>query len=645
MARSPDRRSAADVRPGRVARSPRAARSLARPAQGAERSLVDMARALDLAPVGVLISRMRDGIFVYANAAVLGLLGYERAQVLGRTALEVGIWAIPDERRAMVEGIRAQGQIHNHLHALRLSSAAVVRGVISACLVRLDGEDHILGFLNQLRDLDSAFVALVDGAERVKQAERVARIGFWDWDLASDALIASPGLHALLDVPPGQTLDSVQALARHVLPQDRHLLEPGTYTAAGAPAAFPTIDLRVRLRDGSLRWVSWRGAATTGADGRLRHASGVAVDVTSRKEREQQLLLQAEIMNNMAEGVMLVRARDDKIVFANARFESLLGYRSGELLGHHVSIVNAGGTAEQLAVAEEISGTLRRKGMWSGEVHNRHKDGSSIWCLVNVSAFDFYSYGKVWVAVHSEFTQARQARLERDQALVALRSLSLRLQESIEAERRALARDVHDHLGASLTGMRMRLESLAADPPAERQLLQVTLAQLAQLAQSALSNSRELCNRLRPAILDDLGLLETCRWYLDDWEKTAGIRVQRRLAAVGSHPAVDTDLFRILQELLTNVARHSGATEVRVGLSLSRGQLVLRVQDNGRGLPANAQELGFGLLGVRERTRQHGGSLKIDASAAGTRVCARLQVAPEPAPPKPPRTRKRSKSP
>ena len=202
-----------------------------------------------------------------------------------------------------------------------------------------------------------------------------------------------------------------------------------------------------------------------------------------------------------------------------------------------------------------------------------------------------------------------------------LRWLSTRTNEAIEAERVALSREVHDHVGALLTGIRMQVDRLAQKWPADAPGAHDELRHIAKLCQAAQLSTRAICTRLRPPMLDDLGLIETCRWYVGDWAKNSGISAAGHFAELPLGPGTPVaDLFRILQELLTNVVRHSGATRVRVALYRCNDALRLRVADNGRGFGATARNAGFGLMGVRERVARSAGHVEIKSCARGAVV-------------------------
>ena len=135
-----------------------------------------------------------------------------------------------------------------------------------------------------------------------------------------------------------------------------------------------------------------------------------AAIAVERKQAEQKLRLQSEIAGNMFEGVVLVRASDDGIVYTNPRFEEMFGYGSGELIGKNIATVNAptnGRSPED--VAREIIASLNEYGVWSGEVQNVKKDGTPFWCRANISTLESSEYGTIWVTTHEDITERKRA--------------------------------------------------------------------------------------------------------------------------------------------------------------------------------------------------------------------------------------------
>lgn len=132
-------------------------------------------------------------------------------------------------------------------------------------------------------------------------------------------------------------------------------------------------------------------------------------DIQKREQLVEELRLQSEIIANLAEGVYLGRADDGVIVFTNPAFEKMFGYGSGEMIGKHVSILNAPSDKHPEETAKEIRGILDKTGSWQGEINNIKKDGTPFWCYAHVSMFDHPVYGKVWVTAHIDITERKQA--------------------------------------------------------------------------------------------------------------------------------------------------------------------------------------------------------------------------------------------
>ena len=153
----------------------------------------------------------------------------------------------------------------------------------------------------------------------------------------------------------------------------------------------------------------------------------------SERNRVNDLLqLHSEILAHMVESVHLIRVDDGVIVYTNLRFDSVFGYDPDELVGKHVSIINAPGEKTPEEVANEIIKNLNQAGVWKGEVHNIRKDGTSFWCYANVSTFKHPQYGSVWISVNRDITEHRQAEKELLEKSKALEELNIALKVLID---------------------------------------------------------------------------------------------------------------------------------------------------------------------------------------------------------------------
>jgi signal transduction histidine kinase len=216
-------------------------------------------------------------------------------------------------------------------------------------------------------------------------------------------------------------------------------------------------------------------------------------------------------------------------------------------------------------------------------------------------------------------------------SLQELHALNAQLQSVREEERTRLARELHDELGQALTAIRIDLAALKTAPGREWQSIDGILS----LVDETIRAVRRISSELRPGILDHLGLVAALEWAAEEFQTRTGIECKVSLPE--TNPAIDperaTALFRIFQETLTNIARHAGATEARVGLSLENGHVSLEVRDNGRGISADqlAASGSLGILGMRERTLLLGGEFTIAGDpGSGTTVRVRIPIANPP---------------
>jgi PAS domain S-box-containing protein len=209
-----------------------------------------------------------------------------------------------------------------------------------------------------------------------------------------------------------------------------------------------------------------------------------------------------------------------------------------------------------------------------------------------------------------------------------LRALGARVDAVREEEQRLMAREIHDQIGQALTALKLDLGWLRAQLPAENTAIANRSAAMDGLIDQTLETARRLSASLRPAMLDDLGLGAAITAQARDFERRTNVRCRLNLAGDDEIPSlVGLTLFRIVQEALTNVARHAQAHEVRINLSVDGGGVALAVADDGRGVTAEAlaRPVSLGLVGMRERALAVGGELSITgAPGQGTTVTVRV---------------------
>jgi PAS domain S-box-containing protein len=389
------------------------------------------------------------------------------------------------------------------------------------------------------------------------------------------------------------------------------------------------VELRCVWPDGSIHWNISLGRAFCDKTGQPVRLVGVARDITARKEAEQAHRRTEEryrsIVETAEEGIWLVD-REWRITFVNRRLARMFGYTAEEMLGRHISEFM---DEEERRAAPEH---MRSREQGQRSTHDskfRRKDGSVLWAIVAGNPLlDEQRRFTGALALIADITARKEAEEKLRQSAEAIEALSRCLLEVQETERQALARELHDEVGQSLTLLKLAVDRCRqADPAEVRARLEETQAMLGELVRRV----RNMSLDLRPSMLDDLGLLPALLWQFDRYRAQTQIEVLFTQAGLegrrfGTH--VETAVFRIVQEALTNVARHAGVRTVSVHVGAQDEVLRVQVQDGGRGFDVEAAQradASVGLRGMFERARLLGGRLEINSDpAAGTFLTARV---------------------
>jgi signal transduction histidine kinase len=233
------------------------------------------------------------------------------------------------------------------------------------------------------------------------------------------------------------------------------------------------------------------------------------------------------------------------------------------------------------------------------------------------------------VATGEDVSTARRAEEAIRRSEQELRLLSSRLLDLQDAERRRIARELHDVTAQNLFAIHIGLSRLLPElPDRYRPVIDECLG----LCEQSREEIRTLSYLLHPPMLDEAGLIAALKWYVDGFSARTGIKVQLNAEGYTERLPMDieTDLFRVVQECLANVHRHSGSRTAAVDLHRDSDGIVLRVEDWGRGMPREVRErrkiasVGVGIPGMRERLGQHQGNLEIKSGSRGTRITATI---------------------
>jgi PAS domain S-box-containing protein len=375
--------------------------------------------------------------------------------------------------------------------------------------------------------------------------------------------------------------------------------------------------------------------------GRITGTMGVGLDVTDKQQAEKKLQntyrLLERTLDSLKEVVMVVGDKKHRnIALCNKAVQEVFGYTPEELRGYSTRVLHIDDSHYQTfgKISEQ---ELEKKGYFHGEYQMKRKDGTIITSEHTISPLDEQ---KGWrhgvVSIIRDISERKQYMKQIESYSKRLKHLTSHLQKLQEEERTRIAREIHDEVGQIFSIIKFNLNSLKKDlsgpshsPPREQ--IRKEMEAMIDMTDNAIRSTRQFISELRPVVIDHMRLDEALEWLTQDFEKKYAIHTTFRKKTTVSKPGkqTKTHLFRILQETLTNVHRHAGASQVNVQLWETGKQLNLKIEDNGKGIQEQDKNKmsSLGLLGMQERVNDMGGTLSIEGQPGkGTTIVVAIPL-------------------
>ena len=503
------------------------------------------------------------------------------------------------------------------------------------------GKQYLGGIAVDVTGRKRAEEALRQAEERYRNIFEHAVEGIFQTTREGRYLTVNPALARLYGYEsPEEMLATVTNIARQIYVDPRRREE--FIRLVEDQDAIMGFESQITRKDGRTIWISESARGLRDADGRLVGYEGAVVDITARKQAEEALRESQERLALCIQGSDVGIWDWDmrrEVVYFSPRWKQMLGYEDGEIQDRFEeweARIHPDDRGPALTMLRSyVEG---RQPHYHLEHRLQHKDGTYRWilshgaCLRDQDGTPFRMAGS-----HLDITGLKQIEQELQSALTRLRTLSGRLEIIREEERGRIARELHDEFGVGLTCLKMdlsRLTALIGTTVGLEKGRQVDekIRLMGEFIDTTIGGVQRIVSELRPAILDDLGLVAAIEWQAQDFQRRTGIVCALHVNA--EHFDIDSErataVFRICQEALTNVARHANAKSVVIRLEEQPGAITLEVTDDGRGIPEEklVDPRSLGLLGMRERAELFGGFVTIAGrSDAGTAVTLHLRCA------------------
>jgi PAS domain S-box-containing protein len=561
-------------------------------------------------PVVIVNNDIRVRRFTSAAQKLLNLLSSDVGRYLGDIRPNVDIHNLEDIARQTIET--------NTPHETEVRDSAGVWYLLRARPYKTF-EQKIEGAVISFLDID-ALKRLVDETRAYANTLiETAREAILILDTNLNVVIANPAFYTVFGVEPTETLARpVFELGNRQwdIPALRQLLEN-------------IIQDRTRVDDFEVRHTFDRiGERIMVLNARrLSTKQSLIVlsieDVTDRRKTQEAAVRQTALLE-LAHDTVIVRTMKGEILFWNRGATEMYGWDKEHALGK---------TTHDLLhtkfprTFQDVEDELRRTGRWEGELVHTTKSGerrtvSSRWALMQQRDAE-----PVILEINSDIS-------ERKQSEETLRRLSAYLMTLQDEERRRIARELHDSTGQKLAAAKLQLDTLVKS--GKLKPYESALVETSQWIDECFQEVRTLSQLLHPPLLDEAGLLSATRWMVEGFSARAKIPVELQIVGeIGRLPQpIELALFRVIQESLSNIRRHSAASKAQVRLARKDGSVSLEIRDNGKGMPPEflsnsrnyKQVIGVGILGMRERLAQLGGTLQIESGKDGTAVKVSLSV-------------------
>ncbi|MBE2226121.1 MAG: PAS domain S-box protein [Ignavibacteria bacterium] len=492
--------------------------------------------------------------------------------------------------------------------------------MVSAIPYSVNGRSGAQVFFKDLTEQRRTQRAIIESNERFDLISKATNDTIWDWDLKTDELWWNESFKDTFGYRDEEIERGINSWLKRIHQHDRERIETGIRNAINSGHDFWFDEYSFLKKGGDYAFVFDRGYILKDQYGKPYRMIGSIIDITYRKRMENELKQSEEKWRSLFENspsLIFTLDKDLKITSINrslikrAETEDFIGRDSLELV--HES--------ERAKVAEIINRVFDKAEAENFIVRGSESQSKHYYSVQAIPQISDNTAAGVTIFA-TDITEKINSDEKIKETNQRLHALAAHLQTIREEERTKISREIHDQLGQELTALKMdiafmsrKIDKTKVTGKADWDELNAGLKSMSDITDQTINSVRRIARELRPDVLDKLGLKEAIEWQAEEFTKRTGIDciVSITASELQFDNLLENTIFRIVQESLTNVARHSNATRSKIGFFISQDEVSLSIEDNGRGITQdeidNAKSLG--LVGIKERVYSVNGTLSI----------------------------------
>lgn len=573
-----------------------------------------------------------DGLYTYTSPVCYSLLGYTEDEIVGQKHFYD--FFVPEKKEELKNAafeVFSRKESFSHFENPNLHKNGQVKILTTSGSPILDENGNLIGYrgvdtdITERKRIENEFF---ESQLNFHRSISESPVGIRIVSVEGKTIYANKAFLDIYDFDSLEEFTSTPAIKRYTTEsyiehQKRKELRKNGNELLDYEISIVCKNGNIRHVKVSRKEILWNGT---------KHFQIINIDITEQRNAEAELRKLSKAVEQSPVAIYITNT-DGIIEYVNPKVTQLTGFSAEELIYENTRIFGSGEKQEQEYA--DLWETIKSGNIWSGEFHNKKKNGELYWESATISPI-FDTAGQIthFLAIKEDITDRKRAEIALNKSEELLRKFASHLQNVREEEKVGLAREIHDDLGQTLVALKIDmglLKNRIIKSGSSNELNDISegFDNIVRLVDKTIKTARRIMSGLRPELLEMNGFAGAASSYLQEFEDRHQISCEfiSDVMNIEMNPQQSLVFFRILQESLSNVAKHSKATRVKIHFRNEPNKLILEIIDNGIGFDKNSsgRQDSYGMIGMKERVVLLKGELDI-ISEIGKGSCVRVEV-------------------